>query len=228
MNNSMRHHIDIISSPPILDEGIIDSIQQWIQGLNEPVKIRGQALTNGLEGQLVSKYGSEVPQQVKSSNKTWMWSRLTYQNLYKFATQVEKFSDIELDRALKNPIVTNNLKQLFQNAPTDKESGGPMALPLTSNIIKNNSNFISSVVDPQTKQYFSKAIAVAILDGLSYIEQGKKDDAAPQTQAPDQIAQQPEEPAATATGPETELSTDDLRRAIQSIKQGLAKVKGGA
>ena len=226
----MRHYIDAISSPPILDEGIIDSIRQWIQGLNEPVKVRGQALTKGLEGQLVSKYGSEVPQQVKSSNKTWMWSRLTYQNLYKFATQVEHFTDIELDRALKNPIVTNNLKQLFQNAPNDKDGASRMALPLTSAIIKNNSNFISTIVDPQSKQYLSKAIAVAVLDGLAYIEQGKKDNTSPQDQAPDQAGKQSavEPEATTQAGPEAELSTDDLRSAIQSIKQGLARIKGGA
>lgn len=229
MNNDMRYFINTISTPinSQIDEGIIDSIKNWINSLNSPVKSRGLELVNRLEGQLTSKYGAHVSKQIKSSNPSWMWSRLTYQNLYKFATQVSGFDDTELDRALKNPIVTNNLRQLYRS-PSAGGDTGSMSLPLKSNIIKNNNDFISTVVDTETKQYLSKAIASAILDGLAYIDQEKKDNvnhprSTSDTNTTDQSQQNIDEPISRS---EPELSIDDLKSAILLIRQGLAKIGG--
>lgn len=114
MDNTMRHYMNVVAPANIrpLDEGIVDSIKNWIRGLSDPVKRRGMELTKSLQTQLTNKYGASVPAQVKSSNKSWMWSKLSYRDLYRFGSLVMKMDDAEIDRAMRNPIVNNNLKQI--------------------------------------------------------------------------------------------------------------------
>jgi hypothetical protein len=213
-----------------LDEGIVDSIKNWIRGLSDPVKRRGMELTKSLQTQLTNKYGASVPAQVKSSNKSWMWSKLSYRDLYRFGSLVMKMDDAEIDRAMRNPIVNNNLKQLMRAQPTGTDSP---ALPLKSSTIQNNSNPISTTIDKQTKEYLSKAIAAAVIDGLAYIEQEKADKAEkPEQPSATGTAAKPEPeaapaPAGTAPAAATTPTTpDDIKSAILAIKQGLASMKG--
>jgi len=228
----MRHYIDAVNEPPVsLDEGILDSIKKWITGLSSPVKSRGQELVKNLEAKLKTAYAPKVPDDVQKANAGWMWSKLTYMSLYKFAIQ-NGFDDADIDRAFKNPIVNNNLKQLIRSMPADADK--PI-LPLKSANIKTNTSFISTTIDKQTRQYLSKAIAVAVLDGLAYIEQSKKDNAPASETPPATGAGTPPAgtPPAGGTAPAAPaaprgISTDpeELKSAIEKIKAGLEKMGG--
>ncbi len=226
--NQMRHYIDAIKRPPLpqLDEGVIDSIKNWIKGLSDPVKRRGAELMKNLEAQLKNKYGAKVPDQVKKSNKNWVWSKLTYRDLYRYAAQAIGMDDADIDRALKNPIVNNNLKQVIKALPAGIDAP---QLPLRSATMQNNTNIISPTIDKTTKEYVSKAIAAAIIDGLAYIEQEKDDKGKPAALAPSAGSQvsgdQPDSGGSSGGMPS---SPDDIKAAIQAIRQGLAKVKGAA
>jgi hypothetical protein len=231
MDNPMRHYMNAVTriDKVPLDEGFIDSIRNWVKGLSDPVKHRGLELTKTLQSQLTNKYGATVPAQVKSANKSWMWGKLSYRDLYRFGSQVMKMSDDEIDRALKNPIVNNNLKQLMRTQPAGTDSP---TLPLKSSSIMNNSNPISTTIDKQTKEYLSKAIAVAVIDGMAYIEQEKADKEEKPEQTPATgTSAKPETgeptPAAPAA-PDTPTTSDDIKSAILAIKQGLAAMKGAA
>lgn len=227
--SDIRQFINIIEDTTYqLDEGVIDSIRQWIQKLSGPVKSQGQELVNQLESQLASRYNSQVAPQIKQANNSWMWSRLTYKTLYGFAIQVGGVNDAELDRILKNPVITNNLKQIFR-LPS-KGQANNIALPLQSNIIKNNNDYITSVVDPQTKQYLAKSIATAVLDGVAYIDQKKNDDYTRQKEREDNpvYANEPEDDNEPPPSPAANrsMSIDDMKVILQNIKQGLDKIKG--
>lgn len=237
--NPMRRYIDAIdksdSSPIVLDEGVIDSIKKWISGLSDPIKKRGQEMVKDLENRLKTKYGAKIPDQVKKSNKGWMWSRITYRDLFNYATQVQGVTVEELDRALRNPIVTNNLKQVIKTLPPDVDAP---ALPLKGATMNNNTNYISPTIDKGSNEYLSKAIAVAVLDGIAYIEQAKKDQEADSAKAAEKSQAEPTPSApgatpdsgssATATPGTTPSTPDDIKAAIAAIKQGLAKMKGAA
>lgn len=229
MDNPMRHYMNAVvrADNVPLDEGVIDSIKNWVRGLSDPVKRRGLELTKVLQTQLTNKYGATVPAQVKSSNKSWMWSKLSYRDLYRFGSKIMNMSDDEIDRALKNPIVNNNLKQLMRSHPAGTDAP---ALPLKSSSIMNNSNPISTTIDKQTKEYLSKAIAVAVIDGMAYIEQEKADaEKKPETPPETGSPARPEtsEPAAPVAA-STPTTPDDIKSAILAIKQGLAAMKGAA
>ena len=228
--DEIRRYLDVVTDETAqINEGILDSIKNWIAGLGSPVKKRGNEMVLALAGQLKSRYGATVPKQTQSSNKDWMWSKLSYKNLYDFAKK-NGFEDGDIDRALKNPIVTNNLKQLFKTLPTDAEK--PF-LPLKSSVIKTNPGLVSTTVDKQTKQYLSKAIAAAIIDGLAYIEDGKGGETdQPAAQKP--IAQQPApsaKPAVAGTGvtaAPAEITADAAKKAVDAIKQYLDSKRGAA
>lgn len=230
MDNSMRHYMNAVSRTDAvpLDEGIVDSIRNWVRGLSDPVKRRGLELTKTLQSQLTNKYGATVPAQVKSANKSWMWSKLSYRDLYRFGSQVMKMSDDEIDRALKNPIVNNNLKQLMRAQPPGTDAP---TLPLKSSSIMNNSNPISTTIDKQTKEYLSKAVAIAVIDGMAYIEQEKADkEEKPEQPSATGTSVKPEtgEPTPSALAADTPATPDDIKSAILAIKQGLAAMKGAA
>lgn len=234
-NNQMREYINAVSFPArtVIDEGIVSNIKNWIKGLSDPVRLKGQQMASALEKVLTNRYAAKVPDQVKKANKSWAWSRLTYKDLYLFASQQMKMTDEEIDRALKNPIVNNNLKQLVRAMPAGAK---PPALPLKSSTIQNNSSVISSTIDKQNKEFLSKAIAVAVIDGLAYIDQEKADAGKPSAdQEPAPARPSGGEPAtAASTGTSApaakELPTtpEDMKTAIDAIRSGLAKMKGAA
>jgi hypothetical protein len=225
--DEMRHYLDLVGDRySIIHEGILDSIKNWVQSLGNPVKQRGQELTAQLASQLRSKYSATVPQQTQKSNKDWMWAKLSYKNLYDFAKH-SGFTDNDIDRALKNPIVTNNLKQLFRTLPADTVKP---TLPLSGATIKNNTGFISATIDKQTRQYLSKAIATAVIDGLSYIEQSAAADneKQPQSQTPTPTAAtktaEPEKSPTTGSGPSE--NPEQIKQAVDKIKTYLASKEG--
>lgn len=228
--DEMRRYLDVVTDETAqINEGILDSIKNWIAGLGGPVKKRGNEMLVALTAQLKSRYGATVPAQTQKSNKDWMWSKLSYKNLYDFAIK-SGFQDADIDRALINPIVTNNLKQLYRTLPADAEKP---TLPLKSSVIKTNPGLVSTTVDKQTKQYLSKAVAAAIIDGLAYIEDEKGGDTdQPDAQKP--IAQQPAQsakPAAAGTGSTaapTEITADAAKQAVDAIKQYLDSKRGAA
>jgi len=231
MNSEMRHYLNIVEDKnSIIHEGILDSIKKWVSGLGGPVKQRGQELINDLAAQLKSKYGAAVPKQTQQANRDWMWGKLTYKNLYDFLKK-NQFEDADIDTALRNSIVSNNLKQLFRTLPADVEKP---TLPLKGATIRNNTNFISAAVDSQSKQYLSKAIALAVIDGLSYIDQDKKSQekpTAPSTQPPDTTAEptasKPSAGTAPATSPATAEDPVKIKAAVDKLKTYLAS-KGAA
>jgi hypothetical protein len=229
--NELRQYIDLVSTTTqSIDEGVIDSIRKWVAGLASPIRYRGNQLSKTLEQMLVRKYGSSVPQQVQKTNKSWPWGKLTYADLYKFAVSND-FTDDDLDRALKNPIVTNNLKQLIRSLPSDVDAP---VLPLKSANIKSNTNIISSTIDKASQQFLSKAIALAVIDGLAYIAQDRADKAAdekksaePAKDQADTRAAVPEpETAGSTPTPNPASGTEDIAATINAIKQGLARMKG--
>lgn len=236
MTSDMRGIIDRLApastetKDEVLEEGIIDSIRNWISSLSNPVKKKGLENLRDLESRLRTKYGSQVPQQVKSANKDWIWSKATYRDLYNFASQVLGADQASIEAALKNKIVVNNLKLVVRQLPDGVD---PPTLPLTSRNMQNNTSVISPTIDPQTKQYLSKAITIAILDGLAYIEQQKADaqqaatrpaSTAP-TAAPATAA--PATPAGSAPAvPGMPSSPDDIKAAIAAIRAGLSAMKG--
>lgn len=224
MTSDMRKIIDSLDDKQTLDEGIIDSIRGWIRRLSDPVKQKGAQNLMDFAKRLENKYSAQVPQQVKSTNKEWVWSKVTYKDLFNFTTSVLGASSQDLDRALRNNIVTNNMKYVVALLQDEVEKP---TLPLTSGNIQNNMSVISPTVDPQTKQYLSKAIAIAILDVLAYIEQQSIDTnksvSVPQSgPGPDTTTTQ----AAPASSPGIPTNPEDIRAAIVAIKQGLAAMKG--
>lgn len=232
MDNPMRHYMNAVirADNVALDEGVVDSIKNWIRGLSDPVKRRGLELTKTLQTQLVNRYGATVPDQIKRSNKSWMWGKLSYRDLYRFGSKVMNMSDDEIDRALKNPIVNNNLKQLMRSQPAGTDAP---ALPLKSSTIMNNSNPISTSIDRQTKEYLSKTIAIAVIDGLAYMEQ-EKSDVEKKTETPPEagVPTRPDVGVPTTTltpvAASVPTTTDEIKTAILAIKQGLAAMKGAA
>jgi hypothetical protein len=225
----MRNYLNLVEDRySIIHEGIFDSIKNWIAGLGSPVKRRGQELINQLAAKLKTKYAATVPQQTQQSNKDWMWSKLSYKNLYDFVKS-SGFSDEEIDRALQNPIVTNNLKQLFRTLPADVNKP---VLPLKGAAIKNNTGFVSTTVDRQTKQYLSKAIATAIIDGLSYIEQSKASTgntrpSASTAAASTTSATNTTTPAGTTAASDVQ-DPAQIKQAVDKIKTYLASKEGAA
>lgn len=226
----MRDYLNRVGSPlnqPVIEEGILDSIKKWIAGLASPIKARGNQYSKALEQKLRSKYGASVPKQVQSSNKEWPWSKLTYADLYQFASSQE-FTDEEIDRALRNPIVANNMKALLRAAPA---GGNQPMLPLKASSISTNKTIISTIMDKQTKQYLSKAIALAVIDGLAYIAQSKSDKKQDQPEKPESTDNKPELPAtsgnapAPGSQPSSPSPQQDLAATISAIKQGLAQMK---
>lgn len=221
-----------------IDEGIIDSIRNWISKLSDPVKRAGAEHLRDLESRLKTKYGAKVPQQVKTANKQWMWSKITYKDLFNFVTQVLDKTPEDLDSALKNKIVMNNLRHVVNALPDGTEAP---PLPLTARVMQNNSSIISPTIDPQTKQYLSRAITIAIIDVMAYLDQQNADAAAAQAKkaaatpsaAPAASATTPADTGGTAAAappaaPKAPTSPDDIKAAIDAIKKGLAAMKGSA
>jgi hypothetical protein len=235
IDNQMRQYIDVVQAPRAgvhLDEGIVSNIKNWINSLGDPIKKKGMAHVRDMGEWLKSKYGAKVTAQEKSTNKSWMWSKVTYKDLYQFATHSLGATEEELNRALKNPIVNNNLKQLYNSLPDGVDHP---ALPLKATTIQNNINPISATIDKQTREYLSKAIASAVLDGLVYIDTLKPTSPAQaanktvpsntnSTSAPDSTVS-----AASSDAPDRiPTSPEDLKSAIQTIKQGIERLKGAA
>lgn len=230
IDNEMRRYINVVETSPKLPvtEGIIDSLKKWISGLNEPVKRQGLKNAKDFESRLKTRYGADTPDQVKSSNRDWVWSKVTYKDLYDFATKMAGAAEEDLNRVFRNKIVNNNLKQIIAALPPDSD---PPQLPLTGAKIQNNKTPISPTIDPQTKQYNSKAVVLAVLDGLAYIEQEKKD-SQPAAGAAIKSASDTTEPGAKAEEPgkpaSQPVTADEIKTAIAAIKQGLAGMKGAA
>lgn len=235
IDSQMRQYIDVVKNSKTevhLNEGIVSNIKNWINSLGDQIKKKGIANLREMEEWLKSKYGARVTTQEKSANKAWMWSKVTYKDLYQFATQRLGSTEDELNRALKNPIVNNNLKQLYNSLPDGVDHP---SLPLKATTIQNNINPISATIDKQTKEYLSKAIASAVLDGLIYIDSLKSStpaqaasSAAPSnadgTKTADAVGSStsPDVPASIPSAPE------DIKSAIQTIKQGIERLKGAA
>jgi len=223
----LRQFMNIVHETPlIIDEGVIDSIRKWISGLASPIRARGNKLSASLQSALKQRYGASVPAQVQSSNKEWPWSKMTYADLYKFAINNE-FTDDDIDRALKNPIVTNNLNALLKAMPTGTNKP---SLPLKAANIKSNLSVVSTMIDKQTQQYLSKAIALAVIDGLAYIQQEKVDKTEPNTpEKSQQTGKTPEPEQKAQTTPSIGSAginkQQELAATIAAIKQGLEKMQ---
>lgn len=221
----MKKYINAASlanQPHQIDEGVFQSIKNWISGLGDAVKKEGKETLLKFENFLKHRYGARVPQQTKLSNKSWMWSKVSYNDIYIFATEYLSIEQSDLDRSLKNPIVTNNIRNVISTLP---HGITPPQLPLSSATIRGNNNPISPTFDEQAKEYPSKAISAAIIDGIVHLMHMKRAKSG-----------QPTEPVATtsdssSTTPsksaEIKLDTDeDIKAVILSIKQGLSAIKG--
>ena len=227
--NNMRLYMDAVSivhDEPELDEGIIDSIKKWISTLSSPVKAKGARLVSDLERLIQNSPAASRITDVEKKNKSWPWSVLTYRMLYNFAIS-KGFEDVDIDRALRNPIVTNNMKHVIRALPDGVEK--PI-LPLAVANIKGNTRFISPQIDKQTREYLSRPIAIAVMDGLAYVQQSKED-AEKAQQAPPAVGRPAAGPAAGTAGAPAgaaEKPTPDITATIAAIEKGLAAMGGAA
>ena len=98
--------------------------------------------------------------------------------------------------------------------------------------IKNNTQFIAPVIDTDTKTYLSKAVAAAVIDGLSYINQHRLDKDQPERATSRPVMQ---EPAATSTSQDGSTNTTasatpstpaDIDAMIAKIGSALADIRG--
>lgn len=232
-HKEIRHLLDIINDDHV-NEGAIDTIKKWIGGLGDSIKNEASMYLNELGQLLAAKYGATVPPQVKSSNKTWMFGKLTYKQLYEYMRKLG-YTDVEINQALKNPIVTNTLNRAFASLPQNTTHP---SLPLSVNSMQSNPGIISTMVDKKNRIYLSRIIASIIFDSLAHINAVKKRDAAIQARTASQNIQQhsdtryvtpdysdaPDTPQQTIT----DLELDQLKSALASIRSGLANMKGAA
>lgn len=224
----MKQYIDAASlahPSAQLDEGVFQAIKSWISGLGDAVKKDGKATLLKFETFLKHRYGARVTQQVKSANKSWMWSKATYNDLYVFSTEYLSVDQVDLDRALKNPIVTNNIKKIIATLPSGIS---PPQLPLSSSTIRSNNNPISPTIEADSKDYPSKAISAAIIDGIVHaihLKRAKSGQPAEPTSTPHTALDSND--IKTTVSSDTPLNTEeDIKAVILSIKQGLSTLKG--
>lgn len=230
----IRHLLNVIEiDNPELNEGAIDTVKKWISGLGDSIKNEAASYLKELEQLLAAKYGATVPQEVKSANKTWMFGKLTYQNLYEYIRQLG-FTDTEINQALKNPIVTNTLNRAFATLPANVRRP---SLPLNVNSIQSNPGLISTMVDRKTRIYLSRVVASIIFDSLAHINATKQRNDAIQSKAASSNIRQPSDtPYMSPTYsniPQQKADVNDveiekLKSAIASIRAGLATMKGAS
>jgi len=229
--NNMRQYmdaVDVVHGRHALDEGIIDSIKKWISTLSSPVKAKGLKLTSDLERSIRNSPAASRITDVEKKNKSWPWGMLTYRMLYNFAIS-KGFEDADIDRVLRNPIVTNNMKHVIRALPDGVEK--PI-LPLTVANVKGNTRFISPQIDKQTREYLSRPIAIAVMDGLAYVQQSKEDAEAAQKQTQATPTPAPTARPSTGTAPgstgSAEKSASDIKATITAIEKGLSAMGGAA
>lgn len=213
---------EIPVSNDVLDEGVIDRIKGWIQSLGEPAKRLGTRNFNDFENRLRIKYRSYVPAQARSSNKDWVWSKVTYADLHRFATGILSTDARDLDTVLQNNPVAEVFRSIISTAPAG--TGAP-SIPLTSSKISNNTSVISPTITAGSNSYPSKIASIAVLDGLAYLEQRRLDARALEPEAP---AHFQGNHAGTGTGNQGDagsVESDDIKSAIAAIKNGLTAMK---
>jgi hypothetical protein len=219
MDRVDEHEIQV--SEDTLDEGIIDRIRGWVQSLGEPAKRLGTRNFNDFENRLRIKYRSYVPAQARSSNKDWVWSKVTYADLHRFVTGILSTDARDLDTVLKNKPVADVFRSIISTAPAGT---GTPSIPPTSSNISNNTSVISPTITDGLDSYPSKIASMAVLDGLAYLEQRRMDAKALDPDPP--LHRHGNDGSTVGNQADTgSIEVDDIKSAIATIKNGLAAMK---
>lgn len=234
---SMRELIDAVNSKKIepLSEGIIDMIRSWASSFTDPVKISSKSYLHQFIDLAKNEYGASVPNTVKSANKEWYWSKITYNDLYEFINRSIGISAEELDKILKNKIIINYIKKINASMPED------ITIPdiLTTAYMKNTKLPISPIAT-STKEFLSKSLVELLIDSCAYLEYYKN--------LKSKTTQKDINKLTTTTSPidvrtnnnnnnnnnitpdSTQNSVNsniDISTAIRNIRQGLESLKSG-